>query len=312
MPISRADLQKQLIPGIHEIIGLNYGSIDNEHEPLFDTYNSERSFEEEVLMTGLGEAPIKSEGEGVSFDDAQEAWTQRYAHDTVALAFAITEEAMEDNLYDTYARMRAEFLGRSMASTKQQKAADVYNNGFTAGQYAIGDGVALFSASHPLINGGTGDNYTTADLSETSLEQAVIDISQFEDDRGILINAQAKSLHIPPELRFTAFKILKSDLSTTTATNSTTGVTNVNDVNALKSGGFFPGGMSINHRFTDNDAWFIRTDVPNGFKHFVRTPLQVAEEGDFTTGNLRIKARERYSFGVTDWRGGYGADGSAS
>ncbi len=311
MTISRAQLTKQLIPGLNAIIGLNYKSYMDEHKAIFDTYTSDRSFEEEVLMTGFGEAPIKSEGTGVSFDDAQEAWAQRYVHDTVALAFSITEEAMEDNLYDTYSRIRAEALGRSMASTKQQKAADVLNNGFSS-SFPIGDAQPLFSASHPLVGGGTLDNADTADLSETALQNAIINISLWTDDRGILLNLQPKSLIIPSNLQFTAFKILKSDLSTTTATNSTTGVTNVNDVNALKSQGFFPGGVHINHRLTDTDAWFIKTDCPNGMKHFVRSPLQVKEDGDFTTGNLRIKARERYSFGVTDYRSMYGSDGSAS
>ena len=311
MAISRAQLTKQLIPGLHEIIGLNYKMRNDEHKVIFDTIKSSRSFEEEVLMTGFGEAPIKSEGTGVAYDDAQEAWTQRYVHDTVALAFSITEEAMEDELYDTYSRIRAEALGRALASTKQQRAADVLNNGFSGTVAPMGDGKALFASDHPLVGGGTLDNADTADLSETALENATINISLFTDDRGILINAMPVSLHIPPQLQFTAFKILKSDKSTTTATVSG-GITNVNDVNALNSGGYFPGGVHVNHRFTDTDAWFIKTDVPNGFKHFVRTPMAVATEGDFHTGNLRIKARERYSFGVTDFRAGFGSDGSAS
>jgi hypothetical protein len=311
MTISRAQITKQLIPGLHEIIGLNYKSIDNEHTALFDTFKSNRSFEEEVLMSGLGEAPIKSEGTGVAFDDAQESWSQRYIHNTIALAFSVTEEAMEDNLYDTFSRIRAEALGRSMASTKQQLAADVVNNGFNASVAPMGDGVALFSASHPLVGGGVMSNTTTADFSETALENATIAISLFVDDRNILINALPKSLHLPPQLQFAAFKVLKSDKSTTLATNSTTGVTNVNDVNAINQGGYFPGGMHINHRFTDPDGWMIKTDVPNGFKYFERAKLAVSDDGDFTTGNLRIKARERYSFNVTDFRAGYGSDGSA-
>lgn len=310
MTISRAQLTKQLIPGLHEIIGLNYKRVLNESANIFTKYSSDRSFEEEVLMTGFGEAPIKSEGTGVSFDDAQEAWTQRYVHDTIALAFSITEEAMEDNLYDTYSRIRAEALGNSLASTKEQKAADVLNNGFSTA-YPIGDGAALFSATHPLINGGSLDNADTADLSEAALESATINISLFTDDRGILVNYRPQKLIIPPNLQFTAFQILKSDLSTTTATVSG-GVTNVNDINALRAGGYFPGGVHINHRLTDTDGWYILTDCPNGFKHFERTPLQLSEEGDFTTGNLRVKARERYSFGVSDPRAGYGSDGSAS
>lgn len=309
MTISRAQITKQLIPGLHAVIGLNYGKVMDEHKAIFEEYKSERQFEEETLMAGLGEAPIKSDGTGVAFDDAQEAWTQRYVHNTIALAYAVTEEAMEDNLYDTFARMRAESLGRSMASTKQQIAADVINNGFNATVQPMGDGVALFG-THPLLGGGTISNATNTDLSETALQNAIIAIGGFTDDRGILINAMPKSLHIPKELQFTAFKILNSDLSTTTATNSTTGVTNVNDTNALRSGGYFPGGVHLNHRFTDTNAWFIKTDVPNGFKYFNRLPMTVSDEGDFTTGNFRMKARERYSFGVTDWRAGYGSSGS--
>lgn len=311
MTISRADLTKQLIPGLHAVIGLHYGKVDNEHKALFETIKSNRSFEEEVIMSGLGEAPIQSEGTGVAYDDAQEAWAQRYIHNKIGLAFAITEEAIEDGLYDTYSRLRAEALGRSMASTKEQIAADVINNGFNSTVAPMGDGQALFSDTHPLMGGGVLDNKTTADLSETALESAIIAVSKFVDDRGILIGAKVKSLHIPAELQFQAFKILKSDLSTTLATNSTTGVTNVNDVNALRSQGFFPGGVHVNHRFSDVDGWVIKTDVPNGFKHFVRMPLQTQEDGDFNTGNLRIKARERFSFGVTDYRAAYGSDGSA-
>jgi hypothetical protein len=312
MAISRAQLTKQLIPGLHDVIGLSYKRRNDEHTKLFDTVTSDRSFEEEQLMTGFGEAPIKSEGTGVSFDEAQEAWTQRYIHDTIALAFSITEEALEDNLYDSYSKLRADALGNSMASTKQQKAADVYNNGFTAGAFAIGDGQALFSDSHPLVNGGTIDNNVAADLSETALEAATIAISKFTDDRGILINEMPNSLLIPTDLQFTAFQILKSDLSTTNAENAAVdSITNVNDVNALNKGGYFPGGVHVNHRFTDTNAWFIRTTCPNGPKHFVRTKLSIAEEGDFTTGNLRIKARERYSFGVTDYRALYGSSGSS-
>ena len=311
MAISRSDFTKQLIPGLHEIIGLNYKSYENEHLALFDVYKSDRSFEEETLMTGFGEAPIKSEGTGVTFDDAQEAWTQRFSHDTIALAMSITEEAIEDNLYDTQARLQAEALGRALASTKQQKAADVFNNGFNA-SYPLGDAKALFADDHPLINGSSLDNLTTADLSETALENAIIAIAGFKDDRGILINAQVKSLHIPVNLKFAAFQILKSDLSTTMHDNTAAdSVSNVNDVNALRSMGMFPKGVIVNHRFTDPERWFIRTDCPNGSKMFERTPLQISQEGDFTTGNLRVKARERYSFGVTDPRQWYGSDGSA-
>jgi phage major head subunit gpT-like protein len=311
MAITRANITKQLIPGLHEVIGLNYKRVNDEHKAIFTEYSSDRSFEEETLMTGLGEAPIKSEATGVAFDDAQEAWTQRYVHDTVALAFSISEEALEDNLYDTYSRIRAEGLGNSMASTKQQRAADVLNNGFST--FKTGDGVALFSDSHPLMNGGVLDNKDTAELSETSLENATIAISLYTDDRGILINAMPQKLIIPSALQFRAFKILKSDLSTSLGTNvaGTENVTNVNDTNALKGKGYFPGGVHVNHRITDTDSWYIITDCPNGFKYFKRTGLQLAEEGDFTTGNLRVKARERYSFGVSNPRAGYGSDGSA-
>jgi hypothetical protein len=312
MAITRANISKQLIPGLHDIIGKSYKRVMDEHKAIFTMQTSDRSFEEQVLMTGFGEAPIKSEGTGVAFDDAQEAWTARWVHDTIALAFAITEEAMEDNLYDTYSKIRAEALGNSMASTKEQKAADVLNNGFNTG-FLMGDGAALFSASHPLVNGGVLDNADTVDLSETALENATINISLFTDDRGILVNYRPQKLIIPAALQFTAFQILKSDLSTTTTTNSTTGVTNVNDVNALRAGGYFPGGVHINHRLSDTDAWYVLTDCPNGFIGFQRTPLQLSEEGDFTTGNMRVKARERYSFGVGDSpRAAYGSDGSAS
>ena len=312
MAISRAQLTKQLIPGLHEIIGLNYKRVENESSKIFTKYSSDRSFEEEVLMTGFGEAPVQSEGTGVAFDDAQEAWTQRYVHEKIGLAFSITEEAMEDNLYDTYSRIRAEALGNSMASTKEQKAADVLNNGFST-SFPVGDGAALFSASHPLVNGGTLDNADTADLSETALESATINISLWTDDRGILVSYRPNKLIIPTNLQFTAFQILKSDLSTTLANsvNGSSGITNTNDINALRSGGYFPGGVHVNHRITDTASWYIITDCPNGFKHFERTPLQLSEEGDFTTGNLRVKARERYSFGVSDPRAGYGSDGSA-
>ena len=309
MAINRGNIAKQLVPGLNAVLGASYKDINGEHAVLFDTEKSKRSFEEETLMTGLGTAPVKFEGASVEYDDAQEAWTSRYTHETIALAFAITEEAMEDNLYDTWAKIRAKALGRAMANTKQVKAAAVFNNGFSATRPG-GDGVALFSAAHPTLTAGNQSNTVSTDISEAALETAVISISLYKDDRGILIGATPKSLHIPPQLQFTAFQILKSDLSTTTATQGATGITNVNDTNALKGGGFFPGGMPINHRFTDNDAWFIRTDCPNGTKHFVRKGLSTATEGDFDTGNGRYKARERYSFGWSDWRQWYGSAGS--
>lgn len=313
MVISRSQEQKQLIPGLNAVFGVSYGSVDGEHIPLFDIETSRRSFEEEVLNTGFGTAPTKPEGQAVDYDDAQEAWTARYDHETIALAFAITEEAVEDNLYDTFSKLNAQALGRAMANTKQVKAANVFNFGFDTTR-PIGDNQPLFSDSHPTLSAGNQDNKGTADLSETSLQNAIISIADFKDDRGILIGATPSSLHIPSDLRFTAFKILKSDLSTTLATAAGTagGLTNVNDTNALRRMGFFPKGVFINHRFTDTDAWFIRTDVPNGTKHFIRKPIQTRMEGDFDTGNMRYKARERYSFGVSNWRQWWGEDGSAT
>jgi hypothetical protein len=309
MAISRSNIAKQLVPGLNAVLGASYKKIDGEHAPLFEVEKSTRSFEEETLMTGLGTAPVKLEGSGVAYDDMQEAWTARYQHETVALAFAITEEALEDNQYGTFAKIRAKALGRAMANTKQVKASQVFNLGFSATRPG-GDGVALFSDSHPTLTAGSQDNNVATDLSEAALETALIDISLFKDDRGILIGTQAQSLHIPPQLQFTAFQILKSDLSTTNATQGATGITNVNDVNALKGQGFFPKGMFINHRFTDSNAWFIRTDCPNGTKMFVRKALSTATEGDFDTGNGRYKARERYSFGWSDWRQWYGSAGA--
>lgn len=315
MTITRSNIQKQLIPGLRAVTGLSYGSVQDELQGMFDVLGSDRSFEEEVLMTGFGEAQTKSEGAAVAYDDAQEAWTARYNHETVALAYALTEEMMEDNLYETEGRLRADGLGRAMASAKQQKGADVYNNAFTGGAYAGGDGVALISDSHPLVNGGTLDNKATADLSEAALESAIIAIEEFIDDRGILINAMGDKLIIPTQLQFTANKILYSDLSTRIGVNPTTstnGATNLNDTNALKGMGVLPGGIHINRRLTDEDAWFIRTDVPQGLQMFNRVGLTFKEDGDFDTGNVRFKARERYSFGWTNPRGLYGSDGSAS
>ena len=310
MAINRASISKELLPGLNAVFGLEYGEVDNEHAPLFDTENSDRAFEEEVLFTGFGSAPVKGEGAAVTYDDAQESYTARYTHETVALGFAITEEAMEDNLYDTFAKLRAKALARAMANTKQVKAADVFNNGFSA-SYVGGDGVALFSASHPTIGAGNQSNLlSAADLSEASLETALISISKIKDDRGILVGAQAVSLHIPSDLVFTADQILNSTLSTTTVTNSTTGVTNVNDINSIRNQSLLPKGYFVNRRFTDTNSFFIKTDVPNGAKMFVRSPLQTKMEPDFDTGNLRFKARERYSFGWSDWRGYFGNAGA--
>lgn len=310
MAINRASIAKELLPGLNAVFGIEYGEVADEHAPLFETENSDRAFEEEVLFTGFGTAPVKGEGAAVSYDDASESYTSRYTHETIALGFAVTEEAMEDNLYDTFAKLRARGLARAMANTKQVKAADVFNNGFNA-SFAGGDGQPFFSASHPTIGDGNQSNLlSAADLSEASLETALISISKIKDDRGILIGAQAESLHIPSDLAFTADQILNSTLSTTTATNSTTGVTNTNDINSIRNQGLVPGGFFVNRRFTDTNAFFIKTDVPNGAKMFVRAPLQTKMEPDFDTGNLRFKARERYSFGFSDWRGYFGNAGA--
>ena len=310
MAINRSSIARELLPSLNAVFGVEYGNVDNEHAVLYKTENSDRSFEEEVLFTGFGTAPTKSEGAGVQYDSAQESYVARYTNETIALAFSVTEEAMEDNLYDTFAKLRASGLARAMANTKQVKAADVFNNGFSS-SYLGGDGVALFSASHPTVGDGSQSNtFGATDLSESALESALIQISKAKDDRGILIGARAVSLHIPSDLVFTADQILHSTLSTTTVTNSTTGVTNVNDINSIRNQGLVPKGFFVNRRFTDTNAWYMKTDVPNGTKMFVRVPLQTKMEPDFDTGNLRYKARERYSFGWSDWRGFYGASGS--
>ena len=300
--LTRAQFAKQLVPGLNAIFGTAYKSIDNEHTPLFDVEKSDRSFEEEVLQTGFGTAPVKSEGDQVFFDTASEAWTSRYTHETVAMAFAITEEAIEDNLYGTTGKMKANAMGRAMANAKQVKAANVYNNGFSSSSlYAGGDGKPLFATDHPTLAAGNQSNRTSSDLSETALESALITISLTRDDRGLLIGARAVSLHIPPQLQFVAHRILFSDLRVGTADN---------DTNAMKDMGLFSKGYNVNHRFTDPNAWFIRTDVPNGTKMFVRAPLATKDDVDFLTGNMRYKARERYSFGWSDWRQWFGSSGS--
>ena len=300
--LTRAQFAKQLIPGLNAIFGTAYKSIDNEHTPLFDIEKSDRSFEEEVLMTGFGTAPVKSEGDQVFFDTASEAWTSRYTHETVAMAFAITEEAIEDNLYGTTGKMKANAMGRAMANAKQVKAANVYNNGFsTSSLYAGGDGKPLFATDHPTLAAGNQSNRVSTDLSETALESALINISLTKDDRGLLIGARAVSLHIAPQNQFVAHRILFSDLRVGTADN---------DTNAMKDMGLFSRGYNVNHRFTDPNAWFIRTDVPNGTKMFVRAPLATKDDVDFLTGNMRYKARERYSFGWSDWRQWFGSSGS--
>ena len=299
MAINRASIAKELLPGLNAVFGIEYGSVEDEHKPLYEIESSDRAFEEEVLFTGFGAAPTKGEGAAVVYDDASESYTSRYTNETVALAFAVTEEAMEDNLYDTFAKLRAKGLVRAMASTKQQKAADLYNNGFTTNQ---GDGVPMFSAAHPVTGTGTVTNITTAAaIAEGTIEAAIIQIQKTTDDRGILVGASGVSLHVPTDLLFTADQLLN--------TPGTTGGAN-NDINAIRHLGVLPDGFYVNRRFTDVNAWFIKTDVPNGTKMFNRTPLQTKMEPDFDTGNLRFKARERYSFGVSDWRGWFGNQGA--
>ena len=309
MAINRASISKELLPGLNAVFGMEYGEVNNEHEPLYEIENSDRAFEEEVLFTGFGTAPTKGEGAAVTYDDASESYTARYTAETVALAFAVTEEAMEDNLYDTFAKLRAKGLARAMANTKQVKAANIYNNGFAD---TIGDGAAFFSASHPTISDGNQSNLLgAADLSEATLETALTSIQKTKDDRGILIGASAISLHIPVDYWAVADRVLSSPGNTqaSAASGATSGGFNTNAINATRHMGMIPEGYFINRRFTDTDAWFVKTDVPNGTKMFVRSPLQTKMEPDFDTGNLRFKARERYSFGVSDWRGWYGSAG---
>ena len=305
MAINRASINKELLPGLNAIFGLEYGEVNNEHQAIYEIENSDRAFEEEVLFTGFGTAPTKGEGAAVSYDDAQESYTARYTAETVALAFAITEEAMEDNLYDTFAKLRAKGLARAMANTKQVKAANLFNNSFSD---TIGDGVAFFSDSHPTVADGLQDNLLAAsDLAESTLETALTAIQKTKDDRGILIGASAVSLHIPVDYWAVADRVLSSPGNT--QTSAAAADPNTNAINAIRHMGMVPEGYHINRRFTDTDAWFVKTDVPNGTKMFIRSPLQTKMEPDFDTGNLRFKARERYSFGVSDWRGWYGSAG---
>ena len=305
MAINRASINKELLPGLNAIFGLEYGEVNNEHQAIYEVENSDRAFEEEVLFTGFGTAPTKGEGAAVSYDDAQESYTARYTAETVALAFAITEEAMEDNLYDTFAKLRAKGLARAMANTKQVKGANLFNNSFSD---TIGDGVAFFSASHPTVADGLQSNLLAAsDLAESTLETALTSIQKTKDDRGILIGASAVSLHIPVDYWAVADRVLSSPGNT--QTSAAAADPNTNAINAIRHMGMVPEGYHINRRFTDTDAWFVKTDVPNGTKMFVRSPLQTKMEPDFDTGNLRFKARERYSFGVSDWRGWYGSAG---
>jgi hypothetical protein len=302
MAISRAQLVKELEPGLNALFGLEYKRYENEASQIFDNESSDRAFEEEVMLSGFGTADVKPEGSGVQYDDAQETYTARYTHETVALAFALTEEAVEDNLYDRISSRYTKALARSMATSKQVKGAAVLNNAFATSGYDGGDGESLCGNAHPTLNGNqTNIPTTNADLSETSLEQALIDIASLQDERGLKIAAQGMKMLIPKELQFTAERIMKSQGRTGTADN---------DINALKSMGMVPQGFVVNHYLADTDAWFIKTDVPNGMKHFVRAPLKTAMEGDFDTGNVRYKARERYSFGWSDWRGVYGNAGA--
>jgi len=303
MAISRSQLVKELEPGLNALFGLEYNRYENEHAEIFTAESSDRAFEEEVMLSGFGSAPVKSEGAGVTFDQATESFTARYTHETIAMAFAITEEAIEDNLYDRLAGRYTRALARSMANTKQVKAANVLNNAFDA-NFTGGDGKPLCDLEHPLASGGVLRNElsTAADLSETSLEQSMIDIAAFVDERGLKIAMQGVKLIIPKELQFTAERILRSPQRVGTADN---------DINAMASMGMIPQGYRVNHYLTDTDAFFIMTDAPNGLKQFVRSPIKTAIEGDFDTGNVRFKARERYSFGFSDPRGIFGSPGAA-
>ncbi len=314
MAINRASIAKELLPGLNAVFGLEYGEVDNEHEPLFEVENSDRAFEEEVLFTGFGTAPVKGEGAAVTYDEASESYVARYVNETIALAFAVTEEAMEDNLYDTFAKLRAKALARAMANTKQVKAADIFNNGFTdVAAYHGGDGKPLFSATHPTVDGTQSNLLAAADLSFASLEAALTTIQKIEDDRGILVGGSAVSLHVAPDNWATSNSLLNSTLIPTSGTTAMgaglVAASGWNDVNSIQSMSMLPKGCFINRRFIDTDAWFVRTNVPNGAKMFTRAPLQTKMEPDFDTGNLRFKARERYSFGWSDWRSYFGNAG---
>ena len=299
MAITRGQLLKELVPGLHAIFGTEYKRYEDEAAVLFENEKSNRAFEEEVLFPGFGEASTKFEGQGVNYAQTGEGWVARYTNETVAMAFSITEEAMEDNLYDKLSTRLTKALARSMAAAKQTKGAAVYNNSFTGGVYDGGDGVSLINSSNPLQDGSTASNTPTvqAELSETSLEQALIDIAGFTDDKSIPIAAQARTLHIPRQLVFVAERLMASPYRVGTADN---------DVNAIVSKGLIAGGYHVNHRFTNSKYWWLRTDVPNGMKHFTRTPIETKMEGDFETGNVRYKSRERYVFGFSDCRGLYG------
>ena len=302
MAISRAQLLKELLPGLNALFGLEYARYGEEHKEIYETETSERSFEEETKLSGFSAAPVKNEGSAIRYDNGQEAWTARYNHETIALGFSLTEEAIEDNLYDSLSARYTKGLARAMAYTKQVKAAAVINNGFSS-SYPGGDGVALFSTAHPLVSGGTNSNTpaTAADLNETSLENAVIQIAAWTDERDLLIAAKPRKLIVPSALQFVATRLLETELRVGT---------NDNDINAIKNNGAIPEGYTINHFLTDTNGWYLTTDVPNGMKHFVRTPLQNSMDGDFDTGNVRYKSRERYSFGWSDPLGMFGSPGA--
>ena len=303
MAISRAQLLKELLPGLNALFGLEYKRYGEESKEIFEQETSERSFEEEVKLSGFAAAPVKDEGSAIAYDNAQEAWTARYNHETIAMGFSITEEAIEDNLYDSLSARYTKALARAMAYTKQVKGANILNRAFNS-SYTFGDGVVLCSTAHPLVSGGTNSNRpsTASDLNETSLEAAVIQISNWPDERGLLVAGKPKKLVIPPDLMFIAQRLLKSEGRVGTADN---------DINAVKAMGVIPGGFSVNHYLTDTNAWFVSTDIPNGLKYFVRTPMSTSMDGDFDTGNARYKARERYSFGVSDPLGVFGSPGSS-
>jgi|TARA_R100001143_G_C3355859_1_gene132281 phage major head subunit gpT-like protein len=302
MAISRAQLLKELLPGLNALFGMEYSRYGEEHKEIYEAETSERSFEEETKLAGFGQAPVKDEGSAVAYDNAQEAFTARYNHETIALGFSVTEEAVEDNLYDTLSARYTKALARSMSNTKQVKASNVLNNGWDS-SYTGGDGKVLFATDHPLVSGGSNSNTqsTAADLNESSLENAIIQIAAWTDERGLLIAAKPRKLIIPPALQFVATRLLDTEQRTGTADN---------DINAIRNNGAIPEGYAINHYLTDTDGYFLTTDVPNGLKHFTRTSLTTSMDGDFDTGNVRYKARERYSFGWSDPLGMWGSQGA--
>jgi len=303
MAISRAQLLKELLPGLNALFGLEYAKYGEEAAEIFETESSDRSFEEETKLSGFGAAPVKNEGAAIAYDNAQEAYTARYNHETISMGFSVTEEAIEDNLYDSLSARYTKALARAMAYTKQVKGAAILNNAFDSA-FTYGDGVELCSTAHPLVSGGTNSNEpaTGADLNETSLEAAVIQIAGWTDERGLLIAAKPRKLVVPSDLQFVATRLLDTELRVNTSDN---------DINALRHNGSIPEGYTVNHYLTDTNAWFLLTDVPNGLKHFVRTPMQTSMDADFDTGNSRYKARERYSFGVSDPLGIFGSPGAS-